>query len=44
MQMRQVANHPLLYRRNYDDNTINEMAKILCSQVYNLIKKIIHFF
>jgi len=30
MQMRQVANHPLLYRRNYTDEKLKEMAEILC--------------
>ncbi|KAI1728823.1 DEAD/DEAH box helicase domain-containing protein [Ditylenchus destructor] len=30
MQMRQVANHPLLYRKNYYDSKLREMAKLLC--------------
>lgn len=34
MQMRQVANHPLLYRRHFDNHTVREMAKVLCSRVY----------
>lgn len=38
MQMRQIANHPLLYRRNYDNYIIHEIAKILCSKVYILFK------
>lgn len=29
-QMRQVSNHPLLYRRHYNDDKVTEMAKILC--------------
>ncbi|KAL3124144.1 hypothetical protein niasHT_004733 [Heterodera trifolii] len=32
MQMRQVANHPLLYRRFYDDDKVEEMARILCQR------------
>jgi len=29
MQLRKTTNHPVLIRTFYDDNTINEMAKIL---------------
>ncbi|KAI1721725.1 DEAD/DEAH box helicase domain-containing protein [Ditylenchus destructor] len=30
MQMRQVSNHPLLYRKNYYDSKLREMSKLLC--------------
>uniref|UniRef100_A0A915EP89 Uncharacterized protein n=1 Tax=Ditylenchus dipsaci TaxID=166011 RepID=A0A915EP89_9BILA len=30
MQMRQTANHPLLYRKNFHDSKLVEMAKLLC--------------
>lgn len=33
MQMRQVSNHSLLYRHNFNDDKLHEVAKILCRQV-----------
>jgi SNF2 family DNA or RNA helicase len=33
LQMRQVANHPLLYRRHYDDVKVMKMAEELCRKV-----------
>lgn len=33
MQLRQVANHPLLYRRLYDDDKVIQIAKVLCAKV-----------
>lgn len=33
MQLRQVANHPLLHRRLYRNNTIDEIARVLCTEV-----------
>lgn len=33
MQMRQVSNHPLLYRKHFHDDRLYEIAKILCSKV-----------
>ena len=35
-EMRQVSNHPLLYRRHYNDDKVTEMAKILCIKVCTL--------
>lgn len=33
MQLRQVANHPLLYRRLYNDDKVIQIAKVLCTKV-----------
>lgn len=33
MQMRQISNHPLLYRRIYDDDKVREIARLLCYRV-----------
>lgn len=34
MQLRQIANHPLLYRRHYHDDKVIQIAKVLCAKVY----------
>uniref|UniRef100_A0A0R3RQJ2 SWI/SNF-related matrix-associated actin-dependent regulator of chromatin subfamily A containing DEAD/H box 1 homolog n=1 Tax=Elaeophora elaphi TaxID=1147741 RepID=A0A0R3RQJ2_9BILA len=39
MQLRQVANHPLLYRRLYDDDKVIQIAKILCAKENEYRKK-----
>ncbi|VDM20281.1 unnamed protein product [Wuchereria bancrofti] len=39
MQLRQVANHPLLYRRLYDDDKVIQIAEILCSKENEYRKK-----
>uniref|UniRef100_A0A915Q019 SWI/SNF-related matrix-associated actin-dependent regulator of chromatin subfamily A containing DEAD/H box 1 homolog n=1 Tax=Setaria digitata TaxID=48799 RepID=A0A915Q019_9BILA len=39
MQLRQVANHPLLYRRLYDDDKVIQIAKVLCSEENEYRKK-----
>ncbi|KAL4002659.1 SNF2 N-terminal domain family protein [Acanthocheilonema viteae] len=39
MQLRQVANHPLLYRRLYDDNRVIQIAEILCAKENEYRKK-----
>ncbi|OZC07880.1 hypothetical protein X798_05092 [Onchocerca flexuosa] len=39
MQLRQVANHPLLYRRFYDDDKVTQIAKILCAKENEYRKK-----
>lgn len=33
MQLRQIANHPLLYRRQYLDDHVIQIAKVLCKKV-----------
>lgn len=33
MQLRQIANHPLLYRRIFDDDKVTEIANILTKNV-----------
>lgn len=33
MQMRQVSNHSLLYRRIYNDDKVREIARMLCCRV-----------
>ncbi|EFO23163.2 SNF2 family domain-containing protein [Loa loa] len=39
MQLRQVANHPLLYRRLYNDDKVIQIAKILCAKENEYRKK-----
>ncbi|MCP9258179.1 SWI/SNF-related matrix-associated actin-dependent regulator of chromatin subfamily A [Dirofilaria immitis] len=39
MQLRQVANHPLLYRRLYDDDKVTQIAKVLCAKENEYRKK-----
>ncbi|CAG9532386.1 unnamed protein product [Cercopithifilaria johnstoni] len=39
MQLRQVANHPLLYRRLYDDDKVIQIAKVLCAKENEYRKK-----
>lgn len=45
MQLRQVANHPLLYRRLYSDDKVIQIAETLCAKVccLNLNNFYIHF-
>jgi hypothetical protein len=40
MQMRQTANHPLLYRKNFDNDKLTEMAKVLCVKVKSILSSI----
>lgn len=39
MQLRQISNHPLLYRRHYHDDRVIEIAKILCKKEEDYSKK-----
>ncbi|VDK73399.1 unnamed protein product [Litomosoides sigmodontis] len=39
MQLRQVANHPLLYRRLYDDDKVIQIANVLCAKENEYRKK-----
>lgn len=32
MQLRQLANHPLLYRRHFGDDRLREVARVLCTR------------
>lgn len=33
MQLRQISNHPLLYRSRYTDDRVVKIAKVLCKKV-----------
>uniref|UniRef100_A0A183CXI1 Helicase ATP-binding domain-containing protein n=1 Tax=Gongylonema pulchrum TaxID=637853 RepID=A0A183CXI1_9BILA len=39
MQLRQIANHPLLYRRFYQDEKVIQIAKVLCAKENEYRKK-----
>ena len=38
MELRKLANHPLLVRSQYDDDTITKMAEVLCREVSSALK------
>lgn len=37
MQLRQVSNHPLLYRSHYTDDLVIQIGKVLCKEVIFII-------
>ncbi|KHN88348.1 SWI/SNF-related matrix-associated actin-dependent regulator of chromatin subfamily A containing DEAD/H box 1 [Toxocara canis] len=39
MQLRQIANHPLLYRKRYHDDRVIHVAKVLCKKETDFEKK-----